>query len=101
MINAIFKGILSACNQLINLVCLPVDLAITQFFPDFSSQIQDAVYHIILFLDNLSYAGGWIPPSFVNVLFLIFSTQITFIALNKTVGSITKIYTVIRKIKFW
>lgn len=101
MIKAILKGILSAVNQLINLITLPIDTLINATFPDFSSTIQKGVAGISTLFSYVSNALGFLPTSLIEIIILIFGVHITFIVLNKTVNGITKLYHIIQKIKFW
>lgn len=101
MFKALMNGLLSAVNQLINLITLPIDTLINAAFPDLSSTIQTGVNSVVNVLDNISYAIGFLPVSFITILVLIFTIQISFIVLNKSVNSITRIYKLIQKIKFW
>ena len=101
MIKAILKGILSAVNQLINLITLPIDTLINAAFPDFSSTIQKGVTGISTLFSYVSNALGFLPTSLIEIIILIFGVHITFIVLNKTVNGITKLYHIIQKIKFW
>lgn len=101
MIKALLKGILAACNQLINLITLPIDTLINAAFPDFSSTIQKGVNAIGTLFSYITNALGFLPTSLIEILILIFGVHITFIILNKTVNGITKLYHIIQKIKFW
>lgn len=101
MIKALLNGILSACNQLITLICLPIDLAIKGAFPDLSSTIEQGVNGINSLLSNIVYGIGYLPTSFVKILVLIFGFHLSLIALNKSVNAVVRIYKIIQKVKFW
>lgn len=101
MIKAIINGLLSATTSLINVVCLPIDLLISNAFPDLSSSITTGINSINQLFSYISYALGFLPSSLIQCLIIIFTLQIAKLGLVTAYHGISRVYKVIQKIKFW
>lgn len=101
MIKAILNGLLIAITQIINMVCLPIDMLITSAFPDLTSSIDKGISGITQLMSNISYALGFVPSSLIETIILILTLQVTFLGLIISYHGISRVFKVIQKIKFW
>ncbi len=101
MVKAILNGLMSAITALINVICLPIDLLISNAFPDLTSSINTGISSINQMFSYISYALGFLPSSLIQCLIIILTLQVTFLGLVTSYHGISRLYKVILKIKFW
>lgn len=101
MVKAILNGLMAAITSLINVICLPIDLLISNAFPDLSSSITTGINSINQLFSYISYALGFLPSSLIQCLIIILTLQVTYLGLVTAYHGISRLYKVIQKIKFW
>lgn len=102
MIKALLNGILGLAKKLIAIVLTPINLLITNLFPNMASAITTFNNFVNQYIGgSLSYFFSLLPPIFKTLLVLWFTFVITYYGFIYTYKGIIKIYQVIQKIKVW
>lgn len=102
MINAIFKGLFKVVNYVIELVLTPVNLLVSHLFPDFSQMIGSFTYAVDTYIGGgLAYFFSLLPGVTRYVVLLYLSVLISYYTISVSLFAITKIWSLIQKIKVW
>lgn len=102
MINAIFTGLFKVLNYLIDLILTPLNLLVANIFPDFSQMIGSFTTAVDTYLGGgLAYFFSMLPPITRYVVLLYISLLIGYYTISVSAFAITKIWTLIQKIKVW
>lgn len=102
MINAIFSGLFKVLNYLIDLILTPLNLLVSNIFPDFSQMIGSFTTAVDTYIGpTLSYFFSMLPDVTRYLLFIYLSLMIGYYTISVSAFAITKIWTLIQKIKVW
>lgn len=105
MFSAIFdiliSGILGLINALVQLVLLPFNLAFNTFLPDLSEHITGTSNGIETLFVGINWALSIIPKPFLAILVLIITIEIGKHFISISVLSFTKLFKMLKEIKFW
>lgn len=101
MFKALFKLIFNLLATIIQLVCYPLNLAITNALPDLTNKITQVTNSINDIFSTLTWALGLIPDVLVETLLFIVSVEIAKHTIFVSTHTLTKIWTIIQKLKFW
>lgn len=102
MINAIFSGLFKLLNSLIDLILTPLNLLVSNVFPDFSQMIGSFTTAIDSYVGNgLAYFFSMLPTNTRYVVLLYLSLLIGYYTISVSAFAITKIWSLIQKIKVW
>lgn len=102
MIKSILNGILKMITKLLNVFLLPINALIENLFPDMTSAISTFTNFIDNYLGTgLSYFFNIFPPIFRGLLGLWFTFVISYYSIYFTYKGAIKVWSVIRKVKFW
>lgn len=105
MINAIISGILKFIGNVIGILYTPIDLVISNAFPDFANSVST----FNTMLDTLFYRCsralgnifGLFPPNTKNAVILYLSILAIIFSVSLTIHAIIKIIEIIKSIKIW
>lgn len=102
MIKAIFNGLFKMINKLIGVIFKPLNSLILALFPGFMNVISTFDSFVSKYIgSNLSYFIHIFPPIFRSILFVAIEFMISYYTFSLTYKAITKIYSIVQKIKFW
>ena len=101
MIKALLNGILNMISSLLSIFLTPVNALLNGLFPNLNS-VYSTFNSIVNSINSLiGYFIYLIPPTAKSLLSIFFTIYISYMGIRLTYVSITKIFGIIRKIKFW
>ena len=101
MIQAIFKFLLNILATLVQVVVWPINQIIVNALPDLSEKIQQVSNGFNTLFSGIGWALGILPSSVLAVLIFIVSVEIIKHTIFLSTHTLTKIWTILQKIKFW
>ena len=102
MINAIFTGLFKLLNSLIDLVLTPLNILVSNIFPDFSQMIGSFATAVDTYFGNgLAYFFSMLPGVTRYVVLLYLSMLVGYYSVSINAFAVTKIWALIQKIKVW
>lgn len=101
MFKALFNIILDLLATVIQIICWPINSAITAVMPDLSDKILQVTNTLNTVFDSLTWALGLVPEPIINVLLFIITVEIAKHTIRLSTHSLIKVWTVLQKIKFW
>ena len=101
MIQAIFKFLLNILATLVQVVVWPINQIIVNALPDLSEKIQQVSNGFNTLFSGIGWSLGILPSSVLSVLIFIVSVEIIKHTIFLSTHTLTKIWTILQKIKFW
>jgi len=101
LISALFNFILDLISTIIQLICLPVNLLITNALPDLASAISSVSSGISQLLQTLPWALNILPLSFLTTLAVCWGIKLAVSNISISTHMLVKVWNVFQKIKFW
>ena len=101
MIQAIFKFLLNILATLVQVVVWPINQIIVNALPDLSDKIQQVSNGFSSLFSGIGWALGMLPNSILVVLVFIVSVEIIKHTIFLSTHTLTKLWTILQKIKFW
>ena len=101
MIQAIFKFLLNILATLVQVVVWPINQIIVNTLPDLSDKITQVTNGFNTLFSGMSWALGMLPNSVLVVLVFIVSVEIIKHTIFLSTHTLTKLWTILQKIKFW
>ena len=101
MFSAIINFFLNLVATLIQVILIPINLIITNVFPDLSSQVSQVSNGISELFSGIGWALGVLPPGVLPVLLFIITIEICKHTIWANAHMIVKVWNVLQKIKFW
>lgn len=102
MINAIFNGLFKVLNFLLNIILTPINALVVNFFPDFNQMISSFTSAVDTYIGGgLAYFFSLLPEITRYVIVMYLTLLIGYYTLSVSLFAITKIWTLIQKIKVW
>lgn len=101
MIQAIFKFLLNILATLVQVVVWPINQIIVNALPDLSDKIQQVSNGFNSLFSGIGWALGMLPNSILVVLVFIVSVEIIKHTIFLSTHTLTKLWTILQKIKFW
>lgn len=101
MFKALFNIILNLVATLIQIVCLPINLAVAGALPDISDKILSVTNTLNTVFDSITWGLGLIPPIIIETLLFILLVEIAKHTIFVSTHMLIKIWNLIQKIKFW
>lgn len=101
MFKALFKIIINLVASIVQLVCLPLNAAITAALPDLSSKIQEVTSTFASVFNSLNWALGIIPPILQETILFIIVCEIAKHTIYISTHTLIKVWNIVQKIKFW
>lgn len=101
MFQALFNIILNLLGTIVQIVCYPLNLIITNAVPDISEQISQINSQLTNLFGNFAWAIDWIPNSFIECLLFIITLEIAKYTCYISIHGIIKVWNLFQKLKFW
>lgn len=101
MFAAIMNGLINLLATLIQLICTPVNLIVTNALPGVSDFITRASNSIIDIVGYMEWAIGIIPPILIEVIAFILLCEVAKHTIFSSSHILSKVWVVLQKIKFW
>ena len=101
LITAFFNFLLSIIMSIIQLICLPINTLLNSVAPDFSESLTTIDTALSAAYTNISWAISLIPPTVRQALVFIFTLELTFLVIMRSTHSVSKIWSVLQKLKSW
>lgn len=101
MFKALFQLIMNMAGTIIQLILAPINLIIVSLFPDVADEIMKVSNGIGDLFLGFSWGLDIIPDSIIIVLMFILTCEIAKVSVYISVHSITRVWHVLQKIKFW
>lgn len=102
MIKILFQVIFKMITAILNIVLLPLNLLITNAFPNLSSMISTFNTTASTVLGSgFGFFASMIPPVTRSMILLYLTLLVAFYTISISAHVIIKVFTIIRKIKFW
>lgn len=96
-----FHWLLVLLVSAVQLITYPVNVLMTNAFPTISDQITNVVVYLNQQLTFLPYALTFLPYGVSALLVFILGVEITFLYIFRSSFFVTKLWTIVRNIKFW
>lgn len=101
MFKILFNIIINLMATVIQIVTLPLNLVITSVMPDLSSKISQVVSGVPTLFSGIYWATGLLPPGVTDVLLFIITVEIAKHTIFVNTHTLSKVWHVLQKIKFW
>lgn len=101
MFAAIINFFLNLVATIIQVILVPINLIVTNVFPDLTSQINQVNSGISELFTGIGWSLGLLPPGILPVLLFIITIEICKHTIWANARMIVKVWTVLQKIKFW
>lgn len=101
MIQAIFRFLLNLLATVIQIVVWPINAVIEATMPDLSNQIAQVNNGISSLFEGIGWALGFLPPGVLAVLLFMITVEIAKHTIFISTHTLTKVWNVLQKIKFW
>lgn len=105
MINAILKGLLTFMGNVIGVFTTPIDLIISNAFPDFSSLISnfnDMVSYLVAICSRaFGNIFGILPNGTKNAIIFYVGTLVIVYTTSLAIHGVIKVIEIIKAIKIW
>lgn len=101
MFNALMTGIINILASVIQIICIIPNEIITRTMPNLSEQINQVNSGLITIFDGIGWALGLLPPGILGVLTFILGVEIAKHTIFISTHTLTKVWVVLQKIKFW
>ena len=98
---ALFNIILDLLATIVQLVCFPINAAITAAFPDISSMLLQVTDNIGNIFGNFSWIVNILPSIFFEFLLFIITVEIAKYTAYVSIHGIIKVWNLFQKLKFW
>ena len=102
MINAIINGILNVINSIVSLILSPIDSLFSNFFPSFSTYITSFNTFVETYIGGtIGFFTSMLPSKFVELLQIFLFSIATYYTIRFTYNNLLRLWSVIKKLKFW
>lgn len=101
MFKILFNIIINLMATIIQIVTLPLNIAITSTLPTLSAKISQVISGVPTLFSGIYWATGLLPPGIIDVLLFIFSVEIAKHTIFTSTHTLTKVWHILQKIKFW
>lgn len=102
MAKAIFNVLYKVIQSILNIILMPVNLLVVNLFPDFSSMITNFNNGVSRYIGGgISYFSSLLPPITKYVIVLYLTFLVSYYTISYSAHAIIKIFTIIKRIKFW
>lgn len=101
MFQTLFNIILSILASLIQVIVLPINILVTTLLPDISTKILDLSNSLTTLFSGITWGLGLIPLSIKVTLLFIISVEVARHTIFVSTHVITRIFDIIRRLKFW
>lgn len=101
MFATLFNLIINLLATLIQLICTPVNAIVATALPDVSNWLITASNGLVNIVNSMTWAIGLIPPAVKEVIAFVLVVEIAKHTIFMSTHVLTKVWTVMDKIKFW
>lgn len=101
MFNALMTGIINMLASVIQIICYIPNKIITETMPNLTDQISQVNSGLITIFDGIGWALGLLPPGILAVLTFILGVEIAKHTIFISTHTLTKVWIILQKIKFW
>lgn len=101
MFKALFNVMIGMIASIVQLVCTPLNLAITSALPDLSEKILQVTTALNTVFNGMAWALGMVPASIINTLIFILTIEIAKHTIYISTHALVKVWVLIQKLKFW
>lgn len=101
MFKALFNIILDLLATIVQLVCFPINAALTAAFPDISGMLSQVTSNISSMFGNFSWIINILPSLFFEFLLFIITVEIAKYTAYISIHGIIKVWNLFQKLKFW
>lgn len=101
MIQAIFQFLMNLLATVLQIIVLPINLAIEATMPDLSTKIQEVAEVFGSVFNSIAWATGLVPDSIIATLIFILTVEIAKHTIFTSTHALIKVWNVLQKIKFW
>lgn len=101
MFKALFNIILDLLATVVQLVCFPINAALTAAFPDISDMLTQVTSNIDTIFGNFSWIINILPSIFFEFLLFIIGVEIAKYTAYISIHGIIKVWNLFQKLKFW
>lgn len=101
MFKALFNIIINLLATLIQLVCLPLNAAISSALPDLSDKIVEVTNTLNSVFNCLSWSLSLVPPQIISTLLFIITIEIAKHSIYVSTHTLIKVWNIFQKLKFW
>lgn len=101
MFKALFKIMINLSATIIQVIVLPINVALTSALPDVSAKIEEIVEVFNIIFNSMGWAIGLLPGSIIATLLFIVTCEIAKHTVFVSTHNLIKVWNVLQKIKFW
>lgn len=101
MFKALFNIIINLLATVIQLICWPINTAITAALPDIAGKINEVTTSIASIFNTITWALGLLPAILIEILLFIVTVEIAKHTIFKSTHVLIKVWNVLQKVKFW
>lgn len=101
MFKILFDIILNLVATLLQIILAPLNLIISNAFPNISNTITQTASSLVTMFDGMGWAVGLIPNSVKVVLITILGLEISKHSAYVLSHVIVKVWNLVQKLKFW
>ena len=101
LITAFFNFLLTIIMTIIQLICLPINALFNGVFPDLTTWIATIRTGLQSAFSGFSWAVSIIPPMVREALLLIFTIELSLLAIMRSTHMTSKAWAILQKLKFW
>lgn len=101
MFKALFSLIINLVASVIQIVCLPLNLAVSSALPDLTEKISFVTTQFSTIFNNINWALGLIPPILIETILFIITIEIAKHTIYLSTHTLLKVWNIVQKIKFW
>lgn len=101
MFATIFNLLINLLATIVQIICTPINTIITNTLPSVSSWITNASNGLNTIVGYMRWAIGILPPIVIEMISFILLVEVAKHTIFKSTHVLSKIWTIIQKIKFW
>lgn len=101
MFKFLFNIMFNLLATIVQVVCLPLNYAITNALPDLSSKITEITNGLSNIFNSITWGLGLLPDLVVETLLFIVSVEIAKHTIYVSTHTLIKVWNLVQKIKFW
>lgn len=101
MFKALFSLIINLVASVIQIVCLPLNLAVSSALPDLTEKISFVTTQFSTIFNNINWALGLIPPILIETILFVITIEIAKHTIYLSTHTLLKVWNIVQKIKFW
>lgn len=101
LLSGLFNLILELVATVIQIVVLPLNLAVTALLPDVSQSITNTLSGFTQLFTHLGWAINILPETFIDILLVILGIRLAVYIIGNNTMRLVRVWNLLQKIKFW